>query len=153
MDKVLTRVFSQITGFDSASDPTFVDRTVILPVHLLAGLLYDETKKFDNVKVHWGYKFVDLTQDDSHVSVKAEHDGKTETFHADFVVGCDGARSAVRKVLFDDVFQGKTWDVQIVAMNAGFISIILGNILIEMLDALRWIREAWMVRHTVDSSS
>lgn len=93
----------------------------------MAGLLYEETKSLDNVKVHWGYKFVGLSQDDSHVSVEAEHDRKTETFHADFVVGCDGSRSSVRKALFNDEFPGKTWDVQIVAMNEGLSLTILGK--------------------------
>lgn len=113
------KILWQITEIDFTSDPTFVDRSVILPVHLLAGLLYEELSKLDNAKVHWGCKYIGHTQDDSHVLVEAERNGKTEKFDADFMVGCDGGRSSVRRALFNDSFPGKTWDVQIVAMNLG----------------------------------
>ena len=120
MKMALINVYPQITSLDFTSDPTHVDKSVILPVHLLAGLLYEEITKLDNAKVHWGCRFVNLSQDEGHVLVEAERNGQQETFDVDFVVGCDGARSSVRKVLVNDVFPGKTWDVQIVAMNEGF---------------------------------
>ncbi|RVX69825.1 hypothetical protein B0A52_05659 [Exophiala mesophila] len=101
-----------ITSLDFTSDPTHVDKSVILPVHLLAGLLYEEITKLDNAKVHWGCRFVNLSQDEGHVLVEAERNGQQETFDVDFVVGCDGARSSVRKVLVNDVFPGKTWDIR-----------------------------------------
>ncbi|KIW13561.1 hypothetical protein PV08_08749 [Exophiala spinifera] len=108
---------NKITEVDFTKDPTFTDRSLILPVHILAGLLYEELGKLDNAKVHWGCKYVGHGQDDSHVLVEAERDGQTETFDVDFMVGCDGGQSAVRRALFKDSFPGKTWDVQIVAMN------------------------------------
>lgn len=114
-----SKIWWQITEVDFTSDPAVVDRSLILPVHLLAGLLYEELSKLDNAKVHWGCKFVGHAQDDSHVLVEAERNGKTETFDVDFVVGYDGGRSGVRRALFNDSFRGKTWDVQIVAMNVG----------------------------------
>ena len=67
-----SKIWWQITEVDFTSDPAVVDRSLILPVHLLAGLLYEELSKLDNAKVHWGCKFVGHAQDDSHVLVEAE---------------------------------------------------------------------------------
>ncbi|KAM5343928.1 hypothetical protein ACJ41O_012465 [Fusarium nematophilum] len=44
---------------------------------------------------------------------------KTKRLEADYVVGCDGASSQVRRALFGELdFPGKTWDQQIIASNA-----------------------------------
>ncbi|KIW38763.1 uncharacterized protein PV06_09708 [Exophiala oligosperma] len=108
---------SYITGIEGPNDPSATDRTVILPVHLLAGILNDEAKVLNNVNIHWGHKFISLNQDESKVTIQAESNGDMKSFHADFAVGCDGARSSVRKALFNDSFPGHTWDIQLVATN------------------------------------
>jgi 2-polyprenyl-6-methoxyphenol hydroxylase-like FAD-dependent oxidoreductase len=36
---------------------------------------------------------------------------------ADYVVGCDGANSTVRRLLYGDSYPGRTWEEQIVATN------------------------------------
>ncbi|KAH7324052.1 putative monooxygenase [Rhexocercosporidium sp. MPI-PUGE-AT-0058] len=42
----------------------------------------------------------------------------TEKISADYIVGCDGANSQIRRSLFGDMgFPGRTWDEQIVATN------------------------------------
>lgn len=43
--------------------------------------------------------------------------GEVEREEADYVVGCDGANSIVRRSLFGDQFPGFTWDAQIIATN------------------------------------
>jgi 2-polyprenyl-6-methoxyphenol hydroxylase-like FAD-dependent oxidoreductase len=44
--------------------------------------------------------------------------GGTDVVEGDYVVGCDGANSTVRRKLFGEmVFPGFTWDEQIVATN------------------------------------
>ncbi|KEF54371.1 uncharacterized protein A1O9_09537 [Exophiala aquamarina CBS 119918] len=108
---------SYITGIERLNDRSFTDRTIILPVHILAGILNEEVKVLSNVKVYWGHKFSSLSQDESSVTIQAETDGDIKPFHADFVVGCDGGRSSVRKALFNDSFPGYTWDMQLVATN------------------------------------
>ncbi|MCG2592724.1 FAD-binding monooxygenase [Ramlibacter sp. XY19] len=45
---------------------------------------------------HYGRRLVDVKIDDA-VMVRLEHAGREETVRARYVVGCDGARSAVRK--------------------------------------------------------
>jgi len=44
-----------------------------------------------------GRRAVDLKQESDHVAVRVLHDGAEHTVGARFVVGCDGARSAVRE--------------------------------------------------------
>lgn len=98
-------------------DPEYADRFIVLPVHLLAEIIYEEVEKIDKVKVHWGHKFTSLTQGTNKVTVIAESGAETKPFSADFVVGTDGAGSEVRKALFGRSFPGRSWDVQIVALN------------------------------------
>jgi phenol 2-monooxygenase/3-hydroxybenzoate 4-monooxygenase len=45
---------------------------------------------------HYGRRLVDVKVDDA-VTVRLEREGREETVRARYVVGCDGARSAVRK--------------------------------------------------------
>lgn len=47
--------------------------------------------------VHRGHRVVGLEQHEDHVAVRIQHDGAEYSASARFVVGCDGARSAVRQ--------------------------------------------------------
>lgn len=103
-----------MTGMD---DPNYEDRFIVLPVHLLAQLIHQEVKAFENVKIYWNHKFISLHQTESKAIVTAESEGHVKCFSGDFVVGSDGAGSEVRKALFGKSFPGRSWDVQIVATN------------------------------------
>ena len=71
--------------------------------------------------VRWGRKVVAVGQDGKRAWVECEtEDGGRERFEGDYVVGCDGANSAVRKGLFGAEFPGFTWDEQIIATNVSF---------------------------------
>lgn len=82
------------------------------------------------VEILWGRKVVGVggQEEDSNeawVDVEAEGDEtnekRRERLEADFVVGCDGGNSGVRKCLFPGRanFPGFTWEEQIVATNVG----------------------------------
>jgi len=58
-----------------------------------------EIEKLANVSVHFAAPVVDLTQTADTVSVKASTADGDRTFTADYVIGADGARSAVRHSL------------------------------------------------------
>lgn len=105
---------STVSGIDNPNEP---NRHVILQVHLLSEIIYDDLKRFSEAKVYWGHQFTGLIQDDAQVTVTAIHENNIKTFVGDFAVGADGARSEVRKVLFGRSFPGKSWDDQIVATN------------------------------------
>ncbi|KAL2256729.1 hypothetical protein VTK26DRAFT_1218 [Humicola hyalothermophila] len=84
-------------------------------------MLDEFTGKYGGV-VSWEHRVVGVGQDDEgawvEVMVKGEGgEERKEVIKADYVVGCDGANSAVRKALFGNEFPGFTWEEQIIATN------------------------------------
>ncbi|KAI1867487.1 hypothetical protein JX265_007289 [Neoarthrinium moseri] len=108
-----------ITGMDGSilADVDGEDlRTTCLVLDELDRLMLDEFVTKYNGQVSWQHKVVDVGQDANSAWVVAETPEGQVKVHGDYVVGCDGATSQVRKSLFDE-FPGFTWDQQIVATN------------------------------------
>ncbi|QGG93268.1 NAD(P)-binding protein (plasmid) [Agrobacterium sp. MA01] len=59
-------------------------------------------------RVLWGWKLDDLRQTEENVVATISHKSSRELVRADWLVGCDGAHSAVRKLL-NIPFQGSTF--------------------------------------------
>jgi len=76
----------------------------------LSGFLKDYIdKKLPNVSLLWGHSCENFSQDASSVSISAKSPTSDVTkFKAKFLVGCDGARSVVRKNLCLE-FEGETF--------------------------------------------
>ncbi|OLN84929.1 Para-nitrophenol 4-monooxygenase 1 [Colletotrichum chlorophyti] len=111
---------SIITGFDldGLSDVDGDDlRTACLVLQELDRLMLDEFLTKYGGAISWSHRVVGLGQDDDRAWVDVETPQGKQRVEADYVVGCDGANSAVRKGLFGDEFPGWTWDAQIVATN------------------------------------
>lgn len=105
----------EIKNLDKIDHP---DRMVIYPLNLLSELIMEEISKLPCAAVTFQHKVVAVGQNEREAWVKIEsEDGIINTMEADFVVGCDGASSVVRKALFGKNFPGKTWDQQIVTTN------------------------------------
>ncbi|KAK3690398.1 hypothetical protein B0T22DRAFT_404927, partial [Podospora appendiculata] len=105
-------------------DEPFRYRMVCLPLHRLGKILETAVLAQPTATIRYGYKVVDIGQDISKAWVDVEvtaPDGGPATaarVEADYIVGCDGANSIVRRRLFGDwAFPGFTWDKQIVATN------------------------------------
>lgn len=65
-----------------------------------AKVLTEHCAKFDSPQVLFGYKLVDLTQDESGVKLKVEKDnGETVQFDTDWVVSVGGGKSGTRKLI------------------------------------------------------
>lgn len=92
-------------------------RTTCLVLDQLTRLLLDEFLNKYNGTVHWNHKVVTVGQDADQAWVDVETPEGPKRIHGDYVLGCDGAQSQVRKSLFGDDFPGFTWDQQIVATN------------------------------------
>ena len=106
------------------------DGLTVLPVGDLGALMVEELRK-RGVEGEWGRRVVGLGgQEDgaerAWVDVEVlggeerngDVDARRKRYEADFVVGCDGGNSAVRKLLVGKGgFEGFTWDEQIVATN------------------------------------
>lgn len=93
---------------------------VCLPLHRLGKILEEHVLAQPAARIYYGYKVVEIgdeTKGKAWVRVEKE-DGGSEVREADYVVGCDGANSTVRRKLFGEmVYPGFTWDKQIVATN------------------------------------
>ena len=112
-------------GFGArSSEKLGAERIVCLPLSKLGAIMVRHLKEYEDsgmVRVRWGSRVTNLGQDEGHTWVEVEgKEGGTERFEAQYVVGCDGANSVVRRTLFgkgDAGFPGKTWEEQIVATN------------------------------------
>ncbi|KAF5002790.1 hypothetical protein FDECE_10535 [Fusarium decemcellulare] len=88
------------------------DRMTILPLGEIIQIMYRHcvTKGAGLIDVKFNHKVVDVTQDETkaQIVVEAKEEGQMirKTISADFVVGCDGASSAV----FYDGFEKHGWD-------------------------------------------
>ncbi len=95
------------------------DKIVCLPLNHLTRILMKHLAKQDNAEVRWSHKVLPtIGQDESSAWVLVETPNGVEKVSADYIVGCDGANSQIRRSLFGDMeFPGRTWDEQIVATN------------------------------------
>jgi len=82
----------------------------------LAEIVLAHLLRLPNFKVHWNTRVTGLMQDAEGVTVQAESAGKACEFRAGWLIGADGARSAVRQAL-DLPFEGMTWPERFVATN------------------------------------
>jgi 3-(3-hydroxy-phenyl)propionate hydroxylase len=79
-----------------------------LEQHRLTPIIYDKLKACTNVTVRFSCEVVDVAQDADRVSVTGRTPGGLERFEAQWLVGADGGRSAVRKCAGIE-FEGYTW--------------------------------------------
>lgn len=98
------------------------DAMTVLGVGDLCALLVEELEK-KGVQVTWGQKVVALggMEDDAEQAWAETEDaeaGDRKRYTGDFLIGCDGGNSSVRRLMFGSQnFPGFTWEEQIVATN------------------------------------
>lgn len=105
---------SRITGIKDVSQPWSSEALTVLPLGLLGGVLVKHCEREKGVEIQWGKKVVNVGTEGEEGFVELENGEKMK---ADYIIGCDGANSAVRRSLFGTNYPGKTWDAQIVATN------------------------------------
>jgi 2-polyprenyl-6-methoxyphenol hydroxylase-like FAD-dependent oxidoreductase len=109
---------SMIVSLDASVMENDPDRMVCLPLAELQRVLRDRLKEHSCVKMLFDHKVVGLDQNEERAWVDVDTLEGRKRLEADYIVGCDGANSQVRRSLFGDwEFPGKTWDEQIVATN------------------------------------
>jgi len=84
--------------------------------HKLSEIGLRRLSKMSEVKVRLGVNVVDLAQESGGVRVIAD-DGEEDSF--DYVVGCDGGRSTVRRTMGID-FEGYTWPERFLVLTSLF---------------------------------
>ncbi|KAE9365033.1 FAD/NAD(P)-binding domain-containing protein [Stipitochalara longipes BDJ] len=107
-----------ITSISDVAQSWTPDALTVLPLNMLGTVLLRHCVANENVTVLWDKKVTDVGSDEkvAWATVKNK-DGSEERWTADYICGCDGANSQVRKSLFGNEFPGHTWDAQIIATN------------------------------------
>ena len=110
---------SVITSITDVAQPGTPDALTVLPLNMLGKVLLRHCEENANVTVLWNKKVVDVGTDGDGKGAWAKVQGEQgeEMWTADYICGCDGANSQVRKSLFGNEFPGHTWDAQIIATN------------------------------------
>jgi 2-polyprenyl-6-methoxyphenol hydroxylase-like FAD-dependent oxidoreductase len=103
-----TAVLDDVDGLDI--------RTACLVLNDLDQLMLERFLE-RNGDIRWQHKVVRIGQDENKAWVDAETPQGTVRVEADYIVGCDGANSIIRRGLFGNEYPGFTWDKQIVATN------------------------------------
>ncbi|MEO0551534.1 MAG: FAD-dependent monooxygenase, partial [Pseudomonadota bacterium] len=83
----------------------------------------DRLAEMPNVAITLGCEFIAIEQDDAGVTCIVKHDGKLETIHSKFAVGCDGGRSLTRRYLdiqLEDLGFDEPWVVVDVKVPEGY---------------------------------
>ena len=100
------------------------DRMTVLPLNQIIQIMYKHCleKGKGLVEVKFNHKVVATGQDETSawVDVEAGEEGSAKEkkrFTADYVVGCDGATSIVRKSLFGREWPGQTFDFRLMVQN------------------------------------
>lgn len=101
----------------AAENPPGQETHVSLPLDELLPLMNDHLARHPSGKVLLSHEVVSLGQDEDKAWVDVKTPDGEKRMEADYVVGCDGAPSKVRRELFGNEFPGFTWDKQIVATN------------------------------------
>jgi len=83
----------------------------------LVKLMLDRVVEEHGGTVRWKHKVVGVGQDGEKAWVECETPEGRKRVEGGYIVGCDGANSAVRRGLFGEEFPGFTWDAQIIATN------------------------------------
>jgi len=93
-------------------------RMVVLPLGRVIEILHEHAVAA-GVSIKLSHRVVTLDQDDNGAWVNVDTgSAEGESLRADYIVGCDGANSQIRRCLFGDRgFPGWTWDHQIIATN------------------------------------
>jgi len=112
--------YSAIAGFDGGvmKDVDGEDqRTACLAMQELDEIMLDWFLTKYGGTVSWEHRVVDVGQDGDKAWADVETPEGPKRYEADYIVGCDGATSQVRKSLFGKEYPGWTWEEQIIATN------------------------------------
>lgn len=119
-----------LTGIDLSVTKGDKDRMTILPLNeILQIMLRHLREKYsDYVTLLFNHKVVNIKQDSTIatavVEVGSEHEVKNSVeFRADYIIGCDGGQSSVRKILFQRNWPGETFNSRLLVQNVSFVRI------------------------------
>ena len=106
-----------ISGVDLTSNYDDPNHMVCLPLDLLGKLLYKHVLQEPLAKVSWSHEVTGTGQNEREAWIDVKTPKGSKRLQADYIVGCDGATSMIRRCAFGSDSPGKTWEVQTVATN------------------------------------
>ncbi|OIW34923.1 FAD/NAD(P)-binding domain-containing protein [Coniochaeta ligniaria NRRL 30616] len=107
-----------LTGLDNDVLGDHADRVVCLPLDKLGKVLARHLQQQPTAEVKWNHSVTGIGQSDDKAWVDVSTADGDIKMEADYIVGCDGANSQIRRSLHGDWnFPGKTWNQHIVATN------------------------------------
>jgi 2-polyprenyl-6-methoxyphenol hydroxylase-like FAD-dependent oxidoreductase len=101
---------------DALDEGQEFDHNLHFGQHILAELVMQHLARLPNTEVLWNHTVKALAQDDDGVFLAVETEDGEVTYHADWVIGTDGARSTMRGLIGQE-FEGFTWPDRFVATN------------------------------------
>src|SRR5438067_8320913 len=101
--------------FDRLRDVTAYPYVVQTEQHKLALMGIERLRAMSNATVRMSTRVTSITQTDKQVTVETQN----ESVVADFVIGCDGGRSTVRKSIGIE-FEGFTWPERFLVITTPF---------------------------------
>ncbi|KAL6351894.1 hypothetical protein LRP88_14706 [Fusarium phalaenopsidis] len=93
------------------------DRISCLPLNHLCRLALEDLEKEPLATIRWNHHVDEIRHGDEQATVIVSTPEGVKELTADYVVGCDGANSIIRRQLFGKEFPGYTWDLTIIATN------------------------------------
>ncbi|MGB8434290.1 MAG: FAD-dependent monooxygenase [Burkholderiales bacterium] len=105
--------------FERLRDDTPFPYVVQTEQHKLANMSIARLRAMPNAHVHLGTRVTGFEQSADRVIVRATDAGGEHEFVADYVIACDGGRSAVRRAL-DIEFEGFTWPERFLVITTTF---------------------------------
>jgi 3-(3-hydroxy-phenyl)propionate hydroxylase len=104
---------------DLLRDDTPYPYRLHLEQHRLTPILLERLRPVANVEVRFNAQVVDIGQDAERAWAIADTPGGTERFEGQWLVACDGGRSAVRKALGIEM-EGFTWPERFVVVSTNY---------------------------------
>jgi 2-polyprenyl-6-methoxyphenol hydroxylase-like FAD-dependent oxidoreductase len=117
----------RLTGIDLSAAQDEEDRMTVLPLNQILQIMYRHCQERYRglIDIKFNHQVVDIGQDSGKawavVDVGKENEEKTRLiFEADYLIGCDGGSSTVRKCLFGRNWPGDTFDYHLMVQNVSF---------------------------------
>ncbi len=110
---------SRVAQFDHdlLKDETKFPFVVQTEQHKLVLMGLKRLATFPDVTYQFGISVTDLQQSSDHVILKTEQDGEMGQITADYVIGSDGGKSTIRKLLNIE-FEGYTWPERFIVLTS-----------------------------------
>ena len=99
-----------------------------LEINRLTHVFYNHLESRPTVEVKFNHKVVDVGQDENQAWAEVQTNAGRERLEADYIAGCEGGRSQVRRVLFGHhSMSGFTWDKLLISTNVRCTACILSQ--------------------------